>query len=289
MADHTYNNKLLYAEEHMYCKNHCQKGKPVIRFFNMDTGKEVKYTLDEHVILFIRKGEVDLEWPEYKQRRRVGENGFILLPSYAVVAANVQKETEVMVCRFTDNLKLCDMLKLNPDSELSDNDEILYANNIIKKQIDTIKHCMGLGVMCKNYQSIKVLEILYMFRFFYTKEKLTAFFKAILMNRDMAFKGFILSNWDTVNSIEELAGKANYHRDTFARKFYKVMGTTPGQWMKEKKAELIMQELRFSSKPLKQIAEDLDFSSPAALNTFCKRRFNDTPANIRNRELGIKK
>lgn len=293
MAGQPENNKLLYKEEHMCCNNYGREEKSVIRFFNLDIGQSIEYSIKEHMMLFVKRGKLDLEWPEYELQKQADENGFVLLPSETVVKMKVREKSKIMTCRFSDDIKLCEMLRLGPNDELYGNDtdiindEILYANNVIKKQIDSIEYCMDIGVRCKNYQNMKIMEILYMFRFFYAKEKLTAFFGPML-NRDTAFKGFVLSNWHLVSSIEELAGKANCHRDTFTRKFHKVMGTTPRQWMKERKAELIMRELKLSSKPLKQIAEELDFSSPAALNRFCKEQFNDTPAKIRSQQSGIK-
>lgn len=287
MTYQTKTSELLYADEHMRCDKYGWEDKSLIYFFDLDEGRKLEYLPKEHVMLYVKKGRVNLEWPGYKQCRQVNENEFIVLPSSQIILATIQEKARVMICRFSEEVKPCKMLKIKQNDtffmsrDQIENNEIICANAIIKNQIDAIECCVEMGIKCQNYQNMKVSEILYMFRFFYTKEKLLAFFHSIL-SRDIAFKRFIYSNWNAVNSIEELAGRANCHRDTFARKFQRIMGASPGQWMREKRAEQIKHELKYSLKPLKQIAEDFDFSSPAAFNEFCKKQLNETPGRIRS-------
>lgn len=278
-------NHLQCLNERAYCDSCATEEESLICFYTISGGGQQDVSAEEHAILFIKEGSVDIEWRDVLHKG-FREGMLLLVPSGSVLCLFPERDTVVMSCRFPRDFRFCELFHLEYQEEKRQADKLttLEAHDLFTRFVENIEYGMGLGIHCRRYTEMKMSEMLYMFQFLYNEEELYSFFSPVL-SRDLEFKQFVLENWDQVDSIEELAGKANYHRDTFTRKFQRVMGETPRQWMKKKRAELIIRELRFGSKPLKEIAEMFKFSSPAAFSTFCKKEFNDTPARIRRGDL----
>lgn len=121
-----------------------------------------------------------------------------------------------------------------------------------------------------------------MLRAYYTKEELACFFYPLL-GKDMGFKDFVLSNYLAIADIPEFARQLNLSIDTFKRRFKEAFGESAHKWITLRKSELIYRDLVVSEKTFTEITTEYGFSSQAYLCTFCKKYFDKSPQELRDK------
>ena len=126
----------------------------------------------------------------------------------------------------------------------------------------------------------KIRELFILFRAYYSSEEVAMLFYPLL-GKNMEFRKMVADNYLRVKNAKEYADLCGYSLGVFQRKFKDVFGETVYQWMQRQKAEQIKHMLMTTDISLKELAEKLDFASPAHLNKFCKIWFEMTPTEVR--------
>ncbi|MCC8133450.1 MAG: AraC family transcriptional regulator [Tannerellaceae bacterium] len=129
---------------------------------------------------------------------------------------------------------------------------------------------------------IKISELFYFFFYSYSPDSLAHFFAPVIFP-DYVFPRFVLENYMSVKTVEELARLSHYSFSGFQKQFRKVFGIAPYQWMLMKKTEKVYYEIHKTSKPLKVIAEETGFAGLSQLSDFCRKRFGKSPTAIRKK------
>lgn len=83
--------------------------------------------------------------------------------------------------------------------------------------------------------------------------------------------------WD----VDELAGKANMSRSTFARRFGECMGTSPMDYLYEWRMHLAEQMLRDRNRSVAHVAEAVGYKTEAAFRHAFKRSRGIGPGEVR--------
>jgi AraC family transcriptional regulator len=81
-----------------------------------------------------------------------------------------------------------------------------------------------------------------------------------------------------ISDLAALVGMSRFH---FARLFRATVGSTPHQYVLERRLERARELLRFDDVPLRDIATATGFSDQSHLTRHVKRRFGRTPAALR--------
>ncbi len=92
---------------------------------------------------------------------------------------------------------------------------------------------------------------------------------------------YILNNLNQpveTDILVEISGWSKFH---FIRKFNEEVGTTPHQFVIEKRLQEVKKLLQNTDLNVKEIALDLGFNSPSSLNQSFKNRFGITPSKFR--------
>lgn len=84
-------------------------------------------------------------------------------------------------------------------------------------------------------------------------------------------------------TVAALANAMNMTPKLFSRKFMKVFGEPPTDWIRREKALCVYSDLYAGRQPISLIADKYNFSSQSHLNKFCKREFGKNPREIRKR------
>lgn len=121
-----------------------------------------------------------------------------------------------------------------------------------------------------------------MLRGYYSPEELYTFLKSVVGYSDN-FKDFVLHNYKEVNDVATFAALANMTVRTFQRKFKTEFKCQPTEWLRERRAERILYEIRNTDKTITQIAMEHGFATSAYFTTFCKQHFGLTPSALRHR------
>ena len=92
----------------------------------------------------------------------------------------------------------------------------------------------------------------------------------------------VIKNFYYTDRLNDLAEKCKFNSiKTFTRHFKTNFQMTPKQWMLSIKKEALMECLKNTDYPLKQIAVDLGFSNILHLSDFCLKKTGIRPEDIR--------
>ena len=96
----------------------------------------------------------------------------------------------------------------------------------------------------------------------------------------------VINNYDYTDRLDDLSEKCGFNSiKTFTRHFKKNFNETPKQWMLSIKKEALLDYLRNTDYPLKQIAADLGFSNLSHLSDFCLQKTGKRPDELRKKSL----
>ncbi len=276
--------ELLYAAEHTSCLNYDGGQSPLIEIKHMPLGQVWETSIIENGIFFITEGQLKFSCGDIKEDI-LSKGKMVLLPSGTRLSILAEKDTSVTVFRLRSHIQLCDRYSLEQllkEKVINKVEEQNYLdiNEVIWKYLDMLHRYIASGLKCILFFEIKLKELLYILRAYYTKKELLVLFRPLLTN-DTRFSDFILRYHHKAKTVKELASLTHYSVSGFEKRFKKAFNVSPAQWLTQQKAKNIFHEINCNMKTLKEISLEYDFASPAHLNKFCKLHFGMTPGRIR--------
>lgn len=280
---------ILYSFEHARCLNYDNSSRPVAEALNLRKGVNIDINIAHTTIVFITEGRIDLYYEDIcGMEMKSGQ--IMLFPVGIKLRIAPQKDALIFVLRIKNEIQICDKYTLENLFSQTDRDSIkhtpLSINKKIEQYLDHFTGCINDGLRCCRYFDIKIAELFFLLRGYYTKDELAGFFRPLL-SADAVFTDFVWRNYRNARNVSELAEMSNYGLSTFKAKFRKIFGVPALQWLNEQKSKNIYHELNCSNKSLKQISSDHHFSSVSHLNTFCKEKLGSTPGKIRRTKVEL--
>lgn len=276
---------LQYVDEHVSCYNYTSVANKIFQIVTAVAGHELQRVLQDYTILAaVIDGEVEVTCGRYVNRR-VKAGHMFLLPMHSIVHACAVTDCTVLMCTFSNEIKLCSSYTLKKLNDILSEDSV-YDFNILKftdelsKYFNLLVHCLKQGLGCIHYHQIKREELFLYLRAYYKKEELALFFMPVNSVRS-GFKEMVLSHYSHIRNVGELAGFANMSVSAFNRIFKEEFGESASSWMKQRKAEMVKRDLMMSDLTFSEIADKYNFSSTAYLVSFCKQNFGVTPKELR--------
>lgn len=239
-------------------------------------------------IAFMMKGEVRFTFRDHPETtHRKGE--FIFIPVGGIFRYTALKDTLIVIIRLNEEVNLCEgchieeLFKQGNALPVSSNRKIcaLKMNSPLWHFLIGLHKTVQGGLNCRYYFDIKTKELFILLKAYYPLEELREFF-ALILSPDTAFSEYVRANYHKYKTAKELAEAMNMEPKLFSKKFIKIFGEPPVNWMGKEKAQRIYAELYFGRKPIVQIADEYRFSSQSHLNKFCKRVFMKNPREIRS-------
>lgn len=126
----------------------------------------------------------------------------------------------------------------------------------------------------------KAHELLFLLRSYYSKEELGAFF-APLVDYDHEFSDFVLQNYRSHRTAQDLAEASCHSLSAFNKLFNKTFGCSPYAWIRKQRAHDIYYDLITTNTPVKEICTAHGFGSLSQFTNFCKRQFGVSPRRLR--------
>lgn len=282
---------LLYPEEHTSCF-HYQKGKDnIIQKIEVLKGEKCRIPSNMNKIIFLLKGRLSVSFEKHLNQRVLAGEFFFFPPQDHYICEAVESATLLL---FTLNIDInfCDhssleMLVEKGRQHFQKEFVVLKTNNILKQYLDLLVDYETDGLKCTYLFELKIKELLFLLRAYYTKESLYAFFSPMLTN-DVEFSNKVHQNYIKIKSVKELAKLLNYSPSGFEKRFKRVFGMPAYQWIKTKKARSIYHEINCTKKTFSEIGFEYGFSSSSYFNDFCKANFGMTPGEIRSKNFSLK-
>ena len=284
-----------YLHEHLNCLNYDKSDNPRIEVVKIAKDEERLLVIRNNEIICVLEGRLRCLFPEWSDYPKCeGTKGQIFfLPAGGQCICVAPEDTTVMVFRLHEPLRLCEYFPVeklygtNGDGQgnesLTETDSSIGILDITPRLwhfLDGINDCIADGIKCRCYFEIKIQELFIMLRCYYPKKELHDFLIRIL-SRDTAFSEYVRLQWCHFRTVQELAGSMNMSTKQFAKKFALIFGETPYHWMKEGRAKQILSEITVTTKSVKQIAFENEFSTIAQFTKFCKKELGNTPTNLR--------
>lgn len=281
---------IVYSSEHISCFNYDNGDKPTIEILKLDKNSILDFEPIENKLLLIYKGSMDFSSGDIVDGN-ICEGQMMLAASGFHFSAKIIKEATIVIMRIHANTDLCERyaieqlnLTSQAKSEASSGSNIIEINSVMKTYLSSLINYYTDGLKCYYFFELKVKELLYILRAYYTKEVLSSLFQPLL-SYDTSFSNQILANYRKVKTIKELAELTNYSLSGFEKHFKKVFGVSASQWTKAQKSKLIYRDINNRDKTFKEISYSHGFYSPAHFNDFCKNQFGYTPGEIRRQKL----
>jgi AraC-like DNA-binding protein len=276
--------ELLYPHEHLSCFNYEKGSRFVFDKLKLKKGQSWKVFSEDSLIVFILEGSLSFSFGEYLDRT-ISNGQMMALPAGSRLLGHATEESTLIIIRLLKTKQLCDCYSLDMllyKKEDSFVPELYYLG--IKERLSSFlsftDECVSDGLKCIFYLDLKVKELFFILRAYYTKEELLRFFY-LLLSRDISFSDQVLKNHYKAKTVLELADTLHYSLSGFQKRFKKVFGISAYRWMKEERLKSIFHEINSTLKSFKEISDDHGFSSPSHFNDFCKANFGTTPGKIR--------
>lgn len=247
-------------------------------------GFEVRDLTGAH-FLFVRKGEVSIDYNEHRDIRvRAGE--MLFLPRATDCRVQAVTSSKLLILGYDNQLKVCLMLmleRLEPMArEMHFEVKPLEICRPLELTLRAVEAYVRDRIDCACLYELKQQEICYLFNHYYTSEQKAMFFHPVI-GQNFDFRSLVLSNYTKARSVGELAAACGYKQKNFARLFKDYFGMPAYQWFQQRRASHVQTKLHDTRIPIKEIVAQHGFASQAHLNAFCKKHLGATPVQLRNR------
>lgn len=281
---------LLCKNEHISCTNYAEEFNKVFTLMEIPEGHTVERRfLNTTFLVILLQGDIEIRYEIDKYF--TPQLGYMfLLPKNKQITTFARKATTLLLCSFTNYLKLCSCFSIQQLSHFisestCQNPYCLKLDIRLQSFFSLLVDCLKEGLGCIHYHQIKRDELFLYLRAGYTKEELALFFYPVL-GQNLEFKDFVLMNSRKIFDVKNFALQANMSLSTFNRRFKETFNETAKNWLLLRKQEFVKRDVALSNLSFSEIAEKYKFSSTSYLDTFCKKYFGKTPKEIRKEAVG---
>ncbi len=277
---------LLYVNEHTNCRYYLRDSLSGFHLYKYEKGYQVPNSETSlNYIIFLLKGKIRFQCNEFNVILSAGEMLFV--PRNSNVRVSVLEESESMISVFDNATHLCTRSSISELSEIAKTIKFETKPFEIKEQLmkflELLKMYLDDKANCRHIHEIKLQELFWVLRLYYSKEELASFLYYIVGN-SFEFREKVYQNYTKAATVEELAKLCNVALPTFKRQFDKEFGEAPYTWMQKRRVSRILFFLSDPDIPLKTIADDQNFPSLSHLVRFCKKYIGKTPGELRKTE-----
>ena len=182
------------------------------------------------------------------------------------------------------SLRFCQKISFSELSYLRDiieyRMEPLEIKDRLYRFLELLECYLKDGANCIHFHEIKIKELFWNMRFYYSKRELASFFYMVI-GRSQGFRNMVLNNYKKCKTVKELASVCGISISSFKRQFAAEFGETPTGWMQKQLVREIKYKLSITDLPLGSIVYELNFSSLAHFSRFCKRCLGCSPKEWR--------
>ena len=280
----------MCKNEHISCTNYAEEFNKVFTLMEIPEGHTVERRfLNTTFLVILLQGDIEIRYEIDKYF--TPQLGYMfLLPKNKQITTFARKATTLLLCSFTNDLKLYSRFSIQQLSHFisestCQNPYCLKLDIRLQSFFSLLVDCLKEGLGCIHYHQIKRDELFLYLRAGYTKEELALFFYPVL-GQNLEFKDFVLMNSRKIFDVKNFALQANMSLSTFNRRFKETFNETAKNWLLLRKQEFVKRDVALSNLSFSEIAEKYKFSSTSYLDTFCKKYFGKTPKEIRKEAVG---
>lgn len=286
--------EILYLKEHATCYNYMSCVREGFLYHQFQPGELYEETNEADCIFFILEGELEIFCNGKVVGLTSGNMGCFSRGSVCRIHSLVR--SSVVIAQFDNMIQGCERISFSQlhdlASKVEDGMRPLEIRQSMKLFLELLTVYLEDGVGCVHFHEIKLRELFWNIRFYYTKMEQVSFFYPIL-GKDNDFKRKVFNNYKKARTIKELAGLCDNSLSSFKRRFLKEFREPAGSWLQKQINGMIKYKLADENIPIGIIAMELNFSSQPQFCRYCKKNLGYTPGEwrkqLRNKNKDVKK
>ncbi len=274
---------IFYLQEHTSCHYYAKLIDAGFRYYESDEIVGMKEGIARtNYIVFILQGKINFVSNEFSFCDSSGEMFFVSRNS--TIKYQLFEGGRFMVAVFESITNLCSKTSLlelvNYKKLIKYEVKTFPINDRLFSFLEPLSIILKDGANCKQLHDIKLQELFWYFRAYYTKEALASLLYT-LIGVSLEFRNKVLHNYSRASTVQELAEICGISLVSFKRQFTEEFGEPPYSWLQKRRVSLIKFRLADKDIPLKQIIDELNFSSLPHFVRFCKKNIGMTPGELR--------
>lgn len=253
-----------------------------VMYLELKKGVHRKANVYRCVILCVLNGSITLSYDRFIAEN-VREGQILLLTPGERCSITATHDTHIILFQTEDLIQTSEGLVIEelPVRQIENYGiPLLNIKQPIRIFIKQLLLLFNDGLYITDFMNLKMKELFYLLKTYYTKEELAGFFYP-LYSKNAAFAMFVYKNHRFVKNVTEFARLYNCSISNFDKNFRQTFGTSSYKWMMQRRINMIYNEIQTTQKPLKQIAEDTGFASQPQFTDFCKKHMGVTPGQLR--------
>lgn len=274
---------LFNPPEHLSCHHyatHANSGWLLVSASEQRTYRgETKF----HTILFCTSGSVRIAVADELYKLQEGEMKFIARGTS--VRAILSSDAEILVAYFDVVDFICDKISLQQLAELKESIHYLSkpmeVRGAIHSLLATLRIYLEDQAQCAYLHELKVKELFWNLRAYYSREELASFIWPIL--GVSKFHNDVINAFSCNAKVSELAEQVFMSTSTFYKRFREEFGMSPEQWVRIQSNKQILFLVQDSDLTIGEIAAQLGFTSPSTFSRYCANNFNLSPTALRQK------
>lgn len=277
---------ILYIQEHLACHNYSKDKSEGFGYFEVPKKTKSTEETSKNTFLFILEGSVKITCNTTHQTLLTKQT-MIFYPAKSIVKLHFLSHTKLIKACLGNIKEICEIYTLQ---ELRGHKQSEYQFNPLHIHCEIflflglLKKSLLDKINCIFFHNLKLREMLFLFRYYYSKEELANFLYPII-GTSYQFKDLVLSHIDKATTVKKLAYLCNFSISAFKQKFKEEFNESPGEWIKKYRLNRIRYKISNINLPFKIIADDLGFPSISQFSKFCKRHTGLTPTELRARTI----
>lgn len=280
--------KPVNLQRHVTCTHYSENQEQGATYLNITLEAREAIELnsgDSMILLFVSGRDTRYSIDGVDQAPQSQPFG-MFLDTHKALHLSVGEESRVAIFKFERAEDLCNSFSISTLKAYAPTQMVhrtLEIYDPLRVCLESMQRYYDDGLTCECMMRMKLDEVFWIIGGYYDPAIIGEVFSAMLRH-EVDFKSFIVNNFMSAKSVEDLA----HLRGMSLRKFNKVFkdnfGVPPYTWMLERRAELVKERLADASVSFQEIMEEFKLSSPSHFTVFCRRHYGKTPTQVR-REL----
>lgn len=273
---------LFNPPEHLSCHHYATHANNGWLRVNGSDKRFYRGMTEYHSILFCTRGSVRLAISDELWELREGQMKFI--PRGSTVNATFSADGELLDAYFDVVDFICDKISLQQLEELKP--EVSYdpapleIRGAIHSLLTTLKVYLDDQALCAYLHELKVKELFWNLRAYYSREELATFLWPIL--GESKFHSDVISAFSCNTKVSELAERVYMSTSAFYKRFREEFGTSPEQWIRMQSNKQILFLIQDYDLSIGEIASQLSFNAQSSFSRYCSNNFGLSPSELRH-------
>ena len=280
--------EIIDIKEHYDCPCYLKDAKRGFKIVRLEC--EEKFHFEDFLLnrlIYVVQGRIELQG-KAGCSMMMNQHDFFFVPLGREFSLQARDGSKIIILSTLQVKMICANLSLQQVKGETCTDspyksKIFHANEALIRCWTSVDDYISSGLSCIEIHTIKERELFLLLRASLSHEDLNNLLNPIF-DRELDFMAGVYKHAQQAKTVKELAEKMFMERSYFQKVFKEHFKQPPYQWLQKLRAERTLELLHDKATPIKSIVSAMGFSSASHLNSFCKKMFQKTAAELKKSE-----